>query len=349
MKKSKTRLKKRSHPVLNKSELVLSIRLLSATLKNGHELLSGINYLKDTMSDPLSSEFKLITQQHLLGVDSVDLWVDFANRNKIPAIHQLVQVLLMGMHFGAPVSHLLDQLAQDILENKVSLKKDQKLSILFSKTHDPSQDRAVGHVPAPESYRLSFDEDFLQSHDSIHFLKESLLVGKNVLIVCNDFNIRKMLTNHFRDFQSLDLEKEHIAQVLLGLSENPLEKGQLLFINGTNVRSGLQRAKALLAFQERSSNTTSLKLLLDLFHLIPHQISFTTNKVNQSWMSEFSELRTVSEEGSFFIEPIFETIVTGLNIKRQNLGHFRATGYIPSALSDIEMGGGEVSRSIFIR
>jgi Flp pilus assembly protein TadB len=125
MKKSKTGLKKRSRPVFNKSELVLSIRLLAATLKNGHDLLSGINYLKDTMSDPLSSEYKLITQQHLLGVNSVDLWVDFANRNKIPAIHQLVQVLLMGMHFGAPVSHLLDQLAQDILENKISLKKDQ--------------------------------------------------------------------------------------------------------------------------------------------------------------------------------------------------------------------------------
>ncbi len=348
MKKSKKPPKAIRKTGLKKTDLAFTIDLLSTSMKCGHDIFSSINSLKDSIPEPLGGEFKLIIQQQKIGMAGEDVLIQFANRLKVPAIHQMVQALLMGIISGGSSATLLDQIAQDVRSNQVSFKPDKNLFELKPYKSDVMEDHHSEAQPERVSEVLKIDEIFLNTHGSMSFLREALQVGKNVLVFCHDTDLSFLLRKHFHDFIWIDLESEQIAQVLLSLSDSPNEKGKLLCIKASTIRTGFQRLKARLAFQEKASNALSVKCLLDLLYLIPLQISFTTTQSQQSWISEICELRAILEDGSMFVEPIFVTEMTGVNKDHLYLGHFRPTGSIPNLLEEIERNGGQVSRAIFI-
>jgi hypothetical protein len=344
MKKLKKHIKAKRKKSLKKSDLAFTIDLLSSSMKSGLDVFSSFNSLKDSIPEPLAGEFQLMAQQLKIGMSRDEIFIHLANRLKVPAIHQMVQALLVGHNMGSNSTPLLDQIAQDIRLNRVSFKQDK--SLFEMKTYK-MPDSEPKNPAKRESEILKVDETFLHSHESLNFLKQAMLVGKNVLVFCHDPEIFSLFVEHFKGFMWIDLEKENIAQVLLSLSDRPSEQGKLLFIKATTIRSGGQRLKALLAFQEKMANAHSVKLLLDLLYLIPLQICVTTTKSQQSWISEISELRTILEDGFLLMEPLFITEVTGLNKDLQFVGYFKPTGFIPNLLEDIERNGGHVGREIF--
>jgi hypothetical protein len=348
MKKTKKLIKAKKQISLKKSDLAFVIDLLSTSKKYGQDILSAINSLKEMIPEPLAGEFQMMAQEQKLGMPSDEILINFANRLKVPAIHQMVQAELMAIISGAPSSSLLDQIAQDIRQSIVSFKQDKSLFEMKAYKGETILDSQLEKQIHRESEVLKVDEKFLNSHGSFIFLKQAMLVGKNVLIVCHDPDLLALLVEHFKEFKSIDLEKENVAEVFLGLSDNPLEKGKLLFIKAATIHNGFQRCKAHLAFQERNANANSIKMILDLFYFIPLQICITTNKSQQSWISEICELRTILEDGFLFVEPIFVTQMTGFNKNMKHLGYFGPTGYIPKLIEDIERDGDCVTRGIFI-
>jgi len=340
MKKTKKLIKGKKQISFKKSDLAFVIDLLSTSKKCGHDTLSAINSLKELIPEPLAGEFQLMAQEQKLGMPCDEILIHFANRLKVPAIHQVVQAELMAIISGASSSPLLDQIAQDVRHNRVSFKQDKSLFEMKAYKLEEQIHR--------ESEVLKIDEKFLNSHESFIFLKQAILVGKNVFVVCHDPDLVALLSEHFKEFKSIDLEKENVAEVLFGLSDNPSEKGKLLFIKAATIHNGFQRCKALLAFQERNANANSIKMILDLFYFIPIQVCITTNKSQQSWISEICELRAILEDGSLFIDPIFVTQITGVNKNLMHLGYFRPTGHIPNLIEDIERNGECVNRGIFI-
>ena len=344
----KTRPKKKQVS-FQKSDLAFSIDLLSTSMKGGYDLFSCINSLKDLINEPLAQEFKLIIQSRNIGLSDSEALMNFANRLKIPAIHQMVQAILTSMNTGGSACPLLDQIAQDIRKNELSIKIDKTLFVFKSIDTQIQEEAEPVSESIPQSEILKIDEDFLRAQNSILFLREALSIGKNVLIVCHNEKIMSLLVESFIKFQIIDLEKETIAQALLTLSDNPGLKGKLLFIRASSVRAGFQRIKALLAHQENNMSATGLKFILDLFHFIPFQVSVSTSQSKQSWLSEFSELRTILEDGSLLTEQIFQTQITGMNKDHHFLGFIKPTGYIPAAVEDMERNGIEVRREMFFR
>ena len=348
MTKSKKTTKVKKLIPLKKLDLAFTINLLSTSIKSGHDYFSSINSLKDSIPAPLAEEFQQMIQEQKMGLPNDEILINFANRLKTPAIHQIVQALLMSFISGGDSTALLDQIAQDIRHDELSFKPDKTLFTLKSYKENFITDSEPASKSPRESEVLKVDENFLNSHGSFEFIKQSLLIGKNVLVVNHQADLNEILKKHFKQFTWIDLEEENVAQKLLSLSDSPSEKGKLLTIKASNLRAGFQRLKARLAFQERNANAVSVKLLVDLFYLIPLQICFSTTKSQQSWVSEISELRTILEDGFLFAEPIFKTEIIGLNQDLQYLGHLKPTGYIPNVLQEIEMNGGKLGREIFI-
>ena len=288
MNKSKKTTKVKKQVPLKKLDLAFTINLLSTSIKSGQDLFSSINSLKDSIPAPLAGEFQQMVKEQKIGLPNDEILINFANRFKIPAIHQMVQALLMSYFSGGDSTALLDQIAQDIRHNELSFRPDKTLFRL-----KPYKENLIpGSEPvaptARESEVLKIDKSFLNSHRSFDFIKQCLDIGKNVLVVSHQAELNEIIKKHYKEFTWIDLDEENVAQVLLNLSDGPSEKGKLLRIKASNLRTGFQRLKARLAFQESGANAISVKLLLDLFYLIPLQICFSTTKSQQSWVSEIS-------------------------------------------------------------
>lgn len=347
MKKSKKAIKIIKGIALKKSDLAFVVDLLSISIKNGQHFISAINSLKDFISEPLAGEFQIIVQEHKLGLPVDEALINFANRLKIPAIHQLIQATLFSLNSGSNAPALLHQTAKDIRDDLISLKYDKSLFDLKAYHPHPMSHTQTEKNAKMDNEILRVDKSYLRSHESISFFKHALLIGKNVLVVCHDSDLTSLVMEHFNEFKCIDMEKENVAQTLLDLSDSPGEKGKLLFIRASTIRNGFQRLKSILAMQERNSNASSVKILLDLFSLIHLQISFTTNKTKQSWISEVSELRMMLENGSLLLEPIFIAKITGINKDYKFLGYLRPTGYIPNIFEEIERNGDDINIGIF--
>ena len=321
-------------------EFAHAIEMLSSLLKAGVGITEGIKYYQPTISGQLAREFLTLINEEKLGLDQAEIFSNFANRLKTPATHRFVYLILLSFKTGCALADHFDQLAKDIRNESIPTKYDPNLIDLKSSLWEVS---SVQDYSPPVSYVLGTDPDFFRKNVYLDFLMDTLLAGKNILLVADESEFQKLFINYFKKIEVIDLETNAISSSLIKLTD---KSGKILRINGDSVFSGMNRLKALLAIQEKNMNQLAFRAILNLLYNVPLCISIEFHRNNQAWLSEIAELRAVGEEGQVYVETVFQTIITGVS-KEGLIGYFSPVGYVPAIVGKLESRGFSVDRALF--
>lgn len=88
-----------------------AIESMVRSLEAGNSIDQAMKMIATDFSDPISGEFKIMSQQIMLGVPYIEVLTSFRHRVPIQEVHYLVMALIIQRETGGRLVQILDQLS----------------------------------------------------------------------------------------------------------------------------------------------------------------------------------------------------------------------------------------------
>lgn len=109
-------------------QLPVALDIVSRALRAGHPVISAIHLAADEMGDPLGSEFGLIVDETIYGVEFEDALVNFAERTGSPDAHFFAVSINIQSETGGNLAEILQGLSSVIRGRRTLAKRVRSLA-----------------------------------------------------------------------------------------------------------------------------------------------------------------------------------------------------------------------------
>ena len=134
-----------------------AIESMVRSLEAGNSIDQAMKMIASDFADPISGEFKIMSQQITLGIPYIDVLTSFRERIPIQEVHYLVMALIIQRETGGRLVQILDQLSslmrrRSFFQGKLkSLTAESKFTAIF-----------IGGLPLSYiGYRYFFERESL--------------------------------------------------------------------------------------------------------------------------------------------------------------------------------------------